>query len=93
MAIEANYIFLQSPLNNSVLPSGTPIVFDISDSTLLEVDFNWDSQPNITWIPPYYTLLPQGDGPHKLNVYALDNLDIWEYQKFHFVTDDTIPVI
>lgn len=93
MATAANYIFLQSPSNNSILPSDTRIVLDIDDTSLLRVDFNWDSQPNITWLPPYTTLLPPGDGPHILHVYALDSLDVWEYQKFHFITDDTTPII
>ena len=82
MTIAANYIFLQSPSNNSILTSDTRIVLDIDDSSLLRVDFNWDFQPNITWLPPYSTLLPPGDGLHILHVYALDNLDIWEYKKF-----------
>ncbi|MHA2108556.1 MAG: thrombospondin type 3 repeat-containing protein [Candidatus Hodarchaeales archaeon] len=93
MAVVADYIFLQSPSNNSILTSDNEIVFDIDDSSLLRVDYNWDSQPNVTWLPPYITQLPPGDGVHKLNVYALDNLDIWEYQKFHFTVDDTIPII
>ncbi|MHA1975582.1 MAG: thrombospondin type 3 repeat-containing protein [Candidatus Hodarchaeales archaeon] len=91
--MSAKYVFLQSPLNNSIIPSETPIVFEITDSLLLRVDFNWDYQPNITWLPPYITLLPPNEGIHILHVYALDTLDIWEYQKFHFTSDDTIPII
>ncbi len=93
MNIEANYIFLQSPLNNSILPSDTPIVFDIDDLSFLEVEFNWDLDPNITWLPPYFTLLPLGDGSHTLHVYVLNNSYVLEYQKFHFITDDTVPII
>ena len=40
MAIVANYIFLQSPLNNSIITSDTEIVLDIDDS-LLSIDKNY----------------------------------------------------
>ncbi len=89
----ANYVFLQSPENGSVLTSGTEIFLEIDDSLLLRVDFNWNFQANFSFLPPYITVLPPGDGLHVLHVYALDNLDIWEYQKFHFTTDDTPPII
>jgi len=86
-------IILVSPVNNSVLPSGTIIRFNISDFNLVELHYHWDNEPNNTWLPPYETMLPMGDGLHILQAYALDTLDSWEYQEYHFITDDTSPII
>ena len=89
----SDYIFLQTPANNSILKSETLIVLEIDDANLLRLEYNWDSNPNTSWVPPYNTLLPKGDGPHILNVYALDDLDTWEYQRFYFVADNIEPII
>jgi hypothetical protein len=86
-------IRLESPMNNSVLPSGTPIYLDITDFNLSLVLFNWDAKFNNSWLQPYETDLPMGDGLHILHVYALDLLDNWEYKQYHFMTDDTPPFI
>ncbi|WP_455143122.1 thrombospondin type 3 repeat-containing protein, partial [Candidatus Hodarchaeum mangrovi] len=86
-------IILVSPVNNSVLPSGTIIRFNISDFNLVELYYHWDNELNNTWLPPYETTLPMGDGLHILHAYALDTLDSWEYQEYHFITDDTFPMI
>ncbi|MHA2031763.1 MAG: hypothetical protein ACW99Q_20485, partial [Candidatus Kariarchaeaceae archaeon] len=91
--VTSDIINLESPANNSILHSGTPIILEIIDSNLSEVWFSWDSDINNSWLQPYETDLPLGDGLHILHVYTLDVLDNWEAQQFHFVTDDTIPFI
>ena len=91
--VRTGIINLESPANNSILHSGTPVILEIIDSNLNEVWFNWDSDVNNSWLQPYETDLPLGDGLHILHVYTLDVLDNWEAQQFHFVTDDTSPLI
>ncbi len=93
LSVTEDSIFLDAPANNSILRSGTEIHLTIWNISLSEVTFHWDFQPNMTFFSPYVVTLPLGDGPHILHVYARDVADTWEYKHFHFITDDSPPLI
>jgi 6-bladed beta-propeller protein len=86
-------ITLLTPSNNSVGTSGTSINIAVNNTDLDTVLFNWDGTTNTTFLAPYNTTLPIGDGIHILTVFANDSVDNQITKKFHFITDDTGPVV
>ncbi|MFX1532602.1 MAG: SBBP repeat-containing protein [Promethearchaeota archaeon] len=82
-------IFLNSPANNSIHPSGTTIDLTITDlNGISHVLYNWDSTANITLLSPYDVTLPVGNGQHVLHVYAYDTAGNWASATYLFTTED-----
>ncbi|MFX1516270.1 MAG: nitrous oxide reductase family maturation protein NosD [Promethearchaeota archaeon] len=86
-------ITLDSLINDTSHPSGTTVDLTVTDSHLETVLYNWDGTSNTSLNGLYTTVLPSGDGPHILRVYANDSAGNWASAVFTFTTDDTTPTI
>lgn len=87
-------ILLMTPDNNTVHQSGSTLHFDVFDTIALsQVWHSWDGGTNTTFLEPFDLLLPVGEGPHNLTIYAQDTAGRWSTEAYSFVTDDTSPMI
>ncbi|MFX0095020.1 MAG: LamG domain-containing protein, partial [Candidatus Hodarchaeota archaeon] len=90
---ELPVIQLLSPVNGSILPSGTQIAFNITDTNgLAYVLYNWNGGTTNVSIssPPYNISLPTANGSHVLRVYVRDNIGLWASATYVFTTQDPI---
>jgi hypothetical protein len=85
--------------NNSINRGGTTIDLLLADDNPIDdnlptgVSYHWDSQSNTTLTFPYNVILPIGDGPHLLYVYAKDGSNNWASAVFRFVVGIPPPAI
>lgn len=89
-------VTLQTLNNNSVLNSGTTILFNIFDTNGLQnasYYYDGDFLNNQLFGTNYTTLLIGGDGQHNLTVIAFDHAGNYVLKTYSFVTDDTNPTV
>jgi len=86
-------INLLNPKNGSILPSGSEIVYNVTDNHLETVLFNWDSTQNNSVNSLNTAILPEGEGDHTLYIFANDSVGHWSQTIFVFTTDDIKPDI
>jgi hypothetical protein len=86
-------ITLLSPLNGSIMISGSLINIDIIDALLDTAIYIWNGNANQTFLSPYDTFLPAGDGAHVLHIYANDSLGNLNYKRYEFFADNSKPLI
>jgi hypothetical protein len=87
-------VTLFTPANDSMHYSGIIVAVNVSDDHLSQVLYHWDNQSgNTTWLSPYETTLPIGEGPHILYVYANDSAGNVAGGDYVFYTHDGVPII
>ena len=82
-------IFLLSTQNESILNAGTEIYFNVTDTTLDTVSYNWNNLQNNTITSPYSVLLPENVGNHTLYIFANDSDGNWVLIQFIFIIEST----
>jgi len=88
------YITLNSPEDQSCIPSGTVIDLDIFDINLRNVSYSLDSGNYIDFVPPYnITTSGWSEGMHTLTVYADDTRNNANTSTFIFIIDSEEPLI
>lgn len=87
-------IALNSPSNNSVIPSGTNLDFEVSDTYLLSVNYSINGGPLLPFSTPYdlYTG-GWGDGNYSIIIVASDVVGNENISEFLFTLDSTAPII
>ncbi|MFX0205588.1 MAG: NosD domain-containing protein, partial [Candidatus Hodarchaeota archaeon] len=87
-------ILLYSPGNNSVIPSGTLLDFNIIDPHLSQVNYSKNGGVFIQLSSPYdISTLGWTDGDYMIQINALDDLGNLNTSWFFFTIDSTKPVI
>lgn len=87
-------ISLLSISNHSVLQTGTPINFEVSDSHYDATGWFWDSsQISYASETTFETYAPAVEGEHWLYVYSNDSAGNTHYEWYMFVIDNTVPMI
>jgi len=87
-------ITLFTPPNDTVHYSGVTVAVNVSDDHLDEILYRWDNEAtNTTWIAPYETTLPAGDGEHTIHVQAYDSAGNVAERVYVFYTNDGAPMI
>ena len=86
-------IFLSSPKNGSILPSGTSINFSIDDDNLDNALYNWDGDDNQSFISPWNTTLTLSDGWHWITIYANDSDGFLSTRRYRFYCEVDYPTI
>ncbi|MHA2298242.1 MAG: LamG-like jellyroll fold domain-containing protein [Candidatus Hodarchaeales archaeon] len=81
-------IILNDTLNNSELMSNEALMFNITDSTLVEVTFSWNQADSTIITSPYTISLPREKGWHELSVDARDSFDWVNVQYYRFYVFD-----
>ncbi|MFX0060792.1 MAG: SBBP repeat-containing protein [Candidatus Hermodarchaeota archaeon] len=86
-------ITLNSPANESIQAPGTIIDFTITDANGIDqVLYNWDYGNKFNLTSPYDLPLITGDGPHVLQIYALDPAGNRAEETLVYTTDGTGPI-
>ncbi len=75
--------------NESILINGTEIIFNITDSNLDIIIYNWNNLQNKTISTPYIVILPENVGNHTLYIYANDSAGNWANLHFVFIIEET----
>lgn len=83
-------IFLHSTQNGSILNAGTEIYFNVTDSDLDTVSYNWNNLQNNTMTSPYSVVLPENVGNHTLYIFANDSTGNWVSIQFVFIIEELI---
>ncbi|MHA2253811.1 MAG: NosD domain-containing protein, partial [Candidatus Kariarchaeaceae archaeon] len=77
-------IVIKLPNNNSVISANSDIEFHISDTTLTEVWYHWDLQPNISLVYPFLIKAVNSSGNHRLFISARDSWNATSTHIFSF---------
>lgn len=87
-------IFLSSPVNNSIILSGTIIDFIITDIHLASASYSIDSE-SVQNLSSPYDISTSGwpDGPHSIEIQAVDDAGNDGIEIFQFTIDTTLPLI
>ncbi|MHA1978889.1 MAG: hypothetical protein ACW98F_04280 [Candidatus Hodarchaeales archaeon] len=86
-------INLQSFMNNSAWFFGSNIAFSIVDNNLDETWYNWDFNPNQSFIINWNVTLDLSDGWHWITVYANDTDGWLSFKSYHFYCEANSPEI
>jgi hypothetical protein len=81
-------IILHNTLNNSELMTNEALLFNITDSTLVEVTFSWNQADSTIITSPYTISLPREKGWYELSVDARDSFDWVNVQYYRFYVFD-----
>jgi hypothetical protein len=87
-------VILQYPMNNTAHHSDAIVDLEIYDLHLDEILYHWDDDSsNHTFDEPYELFIPSGEEEHTLHVYVGDLAGNWNYSKYVFTVDDSLPGI
>lgn len=86
-------IELMTPANETIHQPGLTIDLNVTDLTLDNVDYKWDTDSWANLPSPYDLTLPSGDGDHVLQINASDQAGNWIVNTFVFTTDGENPLI
>jgi parallel beta-helix repeat protein len=87
-------IFLNSPANNSVVPAGTIIDFNVFDQYLKNVNYTRDGGNNIPLASPFdINTSGWNNGVYSIVIYANDTRDNRNTTLFTFTIDSDPPII
>ena len=91
----APVIILNAPSNDSVVPTGSIVDLDVTETnTLSSVQYSWDSGALVDLSSPYdITISGLSEGSHILDVYATDAAGNNAHVTYQFTVDDTAPMI
>ncbi|MFX1272896.1 MAG: hypothetical protein ACFFAX_14505, partial [Promethearchaeota archaeon] len=97
VSIECDAIYPQiEALNHapgSVLQSNTLIVFEIIEDHFDTALARWSTGSWVTFMPPFETVLPSGNGNHAFYIIAFDLAGNMNSTEFTFTCDDVFPDI
>ncbi|UCE36509.1 MAG: right-handed parallel beta-helix repeat-containing protein [Thermoplasmata archaeon] len=87
-------IILNSPFNNSVIPSGTILDFSIIDPNLSQVTYSRNGEPDVLFTDPYdISTSGWADGGYTILINAEDIVGNLNSSLFFFTIDSTKPTI
>ncbi|UCF07273.1 MAG: Ig-like domain-containing protein, partial [Thermoplasmata archaeon] len=87
-------IILNSPVNTSLITSGTPLYFSIIDANIKHVNYSVNGGANITLsVPCVISTVGWEDGNHTIQINALDSAGNARTNWFVFTFDSTKPFI
>lgn len=88
------FVELNSPNNNSIIPAGEILKFDILDMNLMHANYSIDDGDIISISEPY-NIFTEGleDGEFIVQINALDRAGNYNSSSFSFVIDSTEPQI
>lgn len=81
-------IELLTPINGTIHNSGKEIIVEITVPDIDAVRYNWDNTEFQAWSTPYITEFPEGNGVHKLFIFANNTYGFNSSQMYQFITDD-----
>ncbi|MHA2305592.1 MAG: Ig-like domain-containing protein, partial [Candidatus Hodarchaeales archaeon] len=81
-------IILHSMQNESILVAGTQIHFNVTDSNLDTVAYNWNNLQNSAITSPYSVVLLETVGNHTLFIFANDSAGNWISMEFVFIIEE-----
>lgn len=85
-------ITLNSPANNSMVPAGTILKFDVADLFLSNVEYTINGGPSINFSAPYnIDTSGWSDGTYIIDIYANDTASNNATESYTFTIDSTAP--
>ena len=87
-------IVLNTPQNNTVVPSGTILDFSILDSSPFQANYSVNGEPYVPFSAPF-NISTSGwpDGDYIIQIIALDSVNNSNFSWFFYTIDSTNPII